>query len=165
MSIGAVFFQQFLWGPLLGYAPAVQHHDLICTCDCAHAVSDDKNRPVLDQAGKSGLDERLILHVKRSSCLIQKDDRCIFQKCPGDGDPLALTSGEHTAVFTDVGVPFVRKLFGKFIAAGKLRCGKDVLVCSFFPADTDILYDRIVKQSHILKDDREEGEQFFRICF
>ena len=74
-----------------------------CSVTLAHPVGDDQNRLAGEQAGEGFLNSALIFHVQAGGCLIQKDDRRIFQKRAGDGDPLALAAGEGGAVLAGPG--------------------------------------------------------------
>ena len=61
------------------------------------------------------MNKGFVLHVQGCGCLVQQDNRRIFEECPGNGNALALTAGQLTTVFPNVRVPLVRQLFGKFI--------------------------------------------------
>ena len=126
-------------------------------------MGDDQHGLVPDEPGKRGLNQRLVLHVQGRRGLVQKDDGRVFQKCPGDGNALALAAGKLAAVFSDAGVPALRQLFGKFVHVGQPRGRQDFLVGGVFVADADVFQDGVVKQGDILKDDGIQRKQRFRV--
>ena len=78
---------------------------------------------------------------------------------------MPLAAGKLAAVFADVGVPFIRQLFDKFVHIGE-PCRRDYLfVRSVLATDTDIFQNTVVKQRHVLEHDGVETHQFFRVDF
>ena len=93
---------------------------------------------------------------------IQQNDGRILQEGTGDGDALTLAAGKSTTILADVRVPFVRQLFGKFLAVCQLCRCKDLLVGGTFAPQTNVFQYRVVKQSHILKHDGIQAHELFR---
>ena len=104
MAEEAVLFHQFRRGSLLCHPALRENNDLVCRFHGAHPVGDDQNGLAGKQTGEGFLNSALIFHVQAGGCLIQKDDRRIFQKGAGDGDPLPLAAGEGGAVLADHGL-------------------------------------------------------------
>ena len=115
------------------------------------------------EPGKSLLNGSFVLHVQTGGGLVQQNDGRILQEGAGNGNALALAAGKGAAIFADVRVPLVRQLFGKFLAVCQLCRRKGLLVGGTFAPQTDILQDRIVKQSHILKHDGIQAHELFRV--
>ena len=86
-----------------------------------------------------------------------------LQESTGDGNALTLAAGKGAAILTDVGVPLVRQLFGKFLAVCQLCRRQNLLVGGTFAPQTDVFQDRVVKQGHILKDDGIQAHELFRV--
>ena len=87
-------FHQFRRSSLFCHPAVRENNDLIRSFHGAHPVGDDKDRLALEQAGEGFLNSALVFHVQAGGGLIQKDDRRIFQKRAGDGDPLPFSAGE-----------------------------------------------------------------------
>ena len=81
---------EFCGGAGFDNLTVLQDHNLVCIGDGAHAVGDDDDGLVLDQAGKRLLDKGFVLNIQRSGGLVHQDDGGILQEGPGDGDPLTL---------------------------------------------------------------------------
>ena len=163
MGEDTAFLQQLCGRTLLGYCTILEHHDLVRAGDSAHPVGDNEDGLVLNKSGKCLLNGCFVLHVQTGSGFIQQNDRRILQEGAGNGNALPLAAGQLAAVFTDVGIPTVRELFGEFVHIGEL-CRRDHLfVRGLLSANADIFQNAVIKQRYILKHDGIEAHQLFRI--
>ena len=105
-------------------------------------MRDNENRFILNQTRQCFLNRCFILDIQTGGGLVQQDDGCILQEGAGDGNALTLTAGKSAAVLTDVGIPLVRQLFGKFVAVCQLCRRKDLLVGGTLAPQTDVFEDR-----------------------
>ena len=126
-------------------------------------MSDNKNSLALKQVGKRALYLRFVFNVKRRCRLVKKHDRCVLQKCAGDGYALAFATGQLCAVFSDGRFVTARQLFDEFVAVRRLCRRKDFFVCCAVFSEADIFHYGIIKQHDILKYHRIIGEKDFGI--
>ena len=78
MGIQAALCQQILRRAFLCDTAIGQDDDFIRSRHGPHAVGDHKHCFVLDQAGESGLDQRLIFHIEGGCGFVQQNDGGIF---------------------------------------------------------------------------------------
>ena len=119
-SVKAALLHQLRWGALLRYMTVLQHYDMVSTGYGTHPVGDDQHCLALEQAGEGFLNSALILHIQAGGGFIQENDRCVFQKSTGDGDPLPLPAGEGGAVLADHRLVALGQPTDEFIALGGL---------------------------------------------
>ena len=107
----AALMQQLCRRSLFCYCSIFEHHNLICTGNRAHPVSDDEDGFVFNKPGQSLLNGSFVLHIQAGGGLVQQDDGRILQEGTGDRNALTLAAGKGAAVLADVGVSLVRQLF------------------------------------------------------
>src|SRR3990172_5690988 len=103
-GVEAIPVQQLAMRADLGNAAFFDHHDAIGMLDGGEAVGDDQGRAILHQRLQRRLHMALRVGVQRRSGLVQNQDRCILENCPGDRDALPLATREFDAVFADQGL-------------------------------------------------------------
>ena len=138
MAEEAALFHQFRRSTLFCHPALREDNNLVRRFHGAHPVGDDQNSLAGEEAGEGFLNSALIFHVQAGGCLIQKDDRRIFQKRAGDGNPLAFAAGEGGAVLADHGLIALGQFPDKFIAPGGSGGCDHFLVRSAPAAKTDI---------------------------
>lgn len=149
--IQAVFLHQLFVGAALRHNAAIQDDDLIGIFHSPHPVGDNEDGFALYQMGDCLLNFRLVVHVQGGSGLVQQNHRRVFQKCPGNGQTLALAAGKGGAILTDDGLVALRQLLDKVVAVGSFGGSDDVRIRGILAAYTNILHHGVVKQHHILK--------------
>ena len=108
VGLDTVLTVELVGSALLGDDAAREDDDLIRAGNGTHTVGNHQHRFILDQAGQRRLDQCLVLHVEACSCLVEQNDRRVFQERAGNRDALTFTAGELTPVFADVRIPPVR---------------------------------------------------------
>ena len=102
------------------------------------------------------VDERLGgRRVEVSSGLVEEQHRRIRQERTGDGEPLALATGETASVFADEGVEPVGKRVGPRVEAYAGECTPEVGVRSVRSGDEEIGADAGVEDVGVLAGERE----------
>lgn len=79
----------------------VQENDPISPDDGRQVVRDNKKGATGGKGRYRPLDRFLVFRIERRRGLVEDDDRCVLQDCPGDADPLALATGKSGAERTD----------------------------------------------------------------
>src|SRR5699024_8164183 len=77
--------------------PLIHHHKLICACHCIEPMSDHNQSLALYQFRNSLLNQTFILGIKVSCCLVENNNRGVFQHGSGDGNSLSLTPRQVAA--------------------------------------------------------------------
>ena len=77
--------------------PLIHHHKLIRSCHRIKSMSDHNQSLALYQFRNSLLNQTFILRVKVSCCLIENNNRGIFQHGSGDGNSLSFTPRQVAA--------------------------------------------------------------------
>ena len=106
---------------------------------------------IMSQCLDSSLQFVLILRVNAASCLVQNDNRRIFQHGAGDGNPLAFTAGKMGTGAADNGIIPLIQLADKSVTATLFCCLIHLRICGVRPAHADIFPDAAVKQVIILR--------------
>lgn len=101
---------------LLFHMAGIQNDDSVCTDDRGKSVGNHNYCPVLCEFYKGFLDQRLVLGIGKSRCLVQHYDRRILQNCTCQCHTLLLASGQVCAFGADHGINAVRQLFNNVIA-------------------------------------------------
>jgi hypothetical protein len=102
-----------------------------------------------------------VFGVGVGGCLVQNDDGCVFHHRAGDGDALALATGEVGARATDNRVETVFKTHDKFVAAALARHLFDFGIGCRRPPEPDVLTDGHVEQEVILRNVGDTAVVFF----
>ena len=151
--------RQLGMGSLLNEPPVVQHKDLIRLLDGRQPVRNGDDGLAARQLGERLLDQMLVFGVDAGGCLIQNDDRRIFQDRPGDGDALLFAAGQRAAALADDRVIAVRESQNKFVAAGLFRRLDHFLVGGVGLAEPYVAAHGVMKEIDILKHHGYIGQQ------
>src|SRR5262245_40417704 len=97
-------FEQFLMTAALRETPLFEDQDLIRMLNGRKALSDDERGPAFAKLAHGFLDEALGLRIDAGGRVVENEDAGIHQKCPGNGNALALATAERYAAFANDGV-------------------------------------------------------------
>ena len=92
--------------------------------------------------------------IQRRGGFIQNQNGGVFQNGTSDGDALPLTTGQHNAIFANLGVVAFRQFTNKFIGMGST--GRLLNFRSGFTGQRtvgNVVADRTVKQRNLLTND------------
>ena len=106
--------QQLIMTADFNNPPLVQYHHGIGFLDGCQTMRDDQRGPVGHQHFQRLLHFLLGLGIQRRGCLIQHQNRRVFQQCPGNRQTLTLTTGQQSAVLADRRIESQRQLLDKF---------------------------------------------------
>ena len=109
--------QQLLMGALLHYLAAIQHHDTVGMAHCTQAVGDDDDGAATADGLHVLLDDAFGLVIQGTGGLVEDQDARIGEQGAGDGDALALTTGEAGAMLAHLRVIPFRQLEDKLVGA------------------------------------------------
>ena len=126
-------------------------------------MGNNDNRLTCKQTGECLLYHGLVLHVQARRRLVQQHDGRIFEQRAGDRDALALTAGQLGAVLADHGVVALRHAAHKLVAVGGTRSRKHFLIGGITTPEADVSHHRVVKEQHVLEDDRVITQQYLGI--
>ena len=87
MGVDSVLLQQLFMGPPLGDPILCYDNDLVGISNRGESMGNRDGSPPLGELFKALLDPTLTLIVQGAGGLVAEQDRWIFQKHPGDGDP------------------------------------------------------------------------------
>ena len=129
-----------------------------------------QRQPVGDaDDGLAGRDGRKLLQdlvlglgVQGAGRLVQNQDRGVAEQRAGDGESLALATGEPAAALADDGVVAGRQRHDEVVEAGRLRGGHDLVVGRVELPHPDVVADGAIEEGRLLRDQREaaaEGRQ------
>ena len=121
-----------------------EHDDLICGHDGRQFVSDHEQCAFPGEFLHRTLHVCLVLGIERGRRLVEQNDRCAFEECARNGDPLPLSTGQCRPALTDTGVPTPRKPLDDF------RDARD-------PSHVDVFYVDNAGQVQVLSWDPDAG--------
>lgn len=159
----AAFRFEFCGGAGFDNLTILQHHNLVCIGDGAHAVGDDDDGLVLYEFRNALLNLGFVFDVEACGGFVKEHDRGVLEDGASDGNALAFAAGERVTVFADDGVVALRELLDKFIAVCKFCSSQNFFVCGVAFTDADVVADGGVEEHDILEDDREVLEECFGI--
>src|ERR1700726_524795 len=99
------------------------------------------NRAVFLQSIDNGLDVSFRARIQGSCRFIENNDRSVTNKGTGDGNSLALATGQTHPAFTDLRIVTIRQPHDKIVATGgpgsqlDFRPGRSRLRASDIPGD------------------------------
>ena len=113
-------------------------------------MGDDDGGPPLGKPFKGLLQFCLRHAVQRRGGLVQNQHRRIFQKDPGNGDPLLLSAGEQRPPLAHIGLQTVRHGLNIVIDLCQLRRSDDLLLGCLRLAAADVVQNTVSKQKYVL---------------
>lgn len=122
-------------------------------------MCDDDRGAILHEFLEWILQISLCLSIKGTGCLIEDEDRSILQECSSDRESLSLSSWELHSSFSDERIESVRKSRDEF---SDMRFFDDCIQSFsryFFLTEDDILTDRRIEETTILKYDSDISTQ------
>ena len=114
-------------------------------------MCDDDNCLTLHQLFKGFLNQEFILRVAERRCLIQHDDRRVFDNGPRNGNSLALAAREMDAFGADHRVIPVGQFGDKLVALSRFRRRNHLFLTGRRVAHTDIIQNALLEQENILE--------------
>ena len=136
-------------------ASLIEHADFIGILNCGKPVGDNQRGSALGQIVKRPLNSGLGHGIQRGSRFVQNQDGWIFQKNPGNGNPLLLSAGEQCAPFAHIGIEAMGHRHDVIIDLCLLSRFRNLLRGGVWLAVADVLEDGVREQEHILLDDAD----------
>ncbi len=143
--------------------PAVEQHDPIRQADGREAVRHDQGGPVLHEHAQPGVDPLFHLHVDGAGGVIEDEDGRVDQKGPGDGDALALPTGECVPAFADHGVVPLGQLSDESVGTGRRGGCDDLIVGGVGTPVRDVVADGDGEQEGLVEHHPDVGPQARRV--
>ena len=106
--------------------PFIDHEDHIGALNCGQPMGDHNSGLAFDQPVQSIENQFFRRRIQPRARLIQNQDRRIANNGPGDGDPLALASGERHAPLADNRVVPFRHLLDELVGIGQLGSAQNL---------------------------------------
>ena len=154
-------FEQFLVRAAAVDVAVLDDVELVGVLDGRKAVGDDDERLALHELCHGFLDDGFVFGVGVGGCFVQNDDGCVFHHRAGDGDALALATGEVGARAADNRVKPVFETHDKFVAAALARHLFDFGIRCRRPPEPNVLADRHIKEEIILRNVGDATVVFF----
>ena len=110
------------------YPAVLENQDEVRASHGVEVVGDDQGRLSGHGAIQGFLDLRLALDVEARHRLVQDQDGGVADDGPGDGYPLALSSGEGVAPLADDGLVPIFEVHDEVVGVGRYG-GLDNLLC------------------------------------
>ena len=126
-------------------------------------MGNNDNRLTCKQTGECLLYHGLILHIQACRRLVQQHDGRVFEQRAGDGDALALATGEFGAVLADHGVVALRHAVHELVAVGGTRGRKHFLIGGITTPEADVAHHGVVKEQHVLEHNGVVAQQHLGI--
>lgn len=122
-------------------------------------MCDDDGRAILHELFEWFLEKSFCLSIKGTSRLIEDEDRSILQKCSSDREALPLSSGELHSPLSDKRIESIRESRDEFSDMRFFDDFFESFFGYFFLTEDDILPDRRIEETIILKYDSDIGAQ------
>ena len=163
MGIEAAPGDQLRVTALLYHHAPVHHDDPVRVLHGGQAVGNDQGRPPGHGLGQGELDQTLVLGVQGAGGLVEQQDRGVAHQGPGNGDPLALPTGQGLAPLAQGLVEAVRQ--GRDEACRLRRLGGlfDLGPGRRLATEADIVQGRAGEQGGILRHQGHAGPYLRRI--
>src|ERR1035438_5008651 len=129
---------QGLVGAALHDAALFHHQNLLRAADGGEAMRDHEGGAPFHQVGETLLNGGLGFGIEAAGGLVENQDARIGENGAGDGDALALATGELDAALADDGVVLVVELFGELIDSGNSAGGQDLLLGGLGTGEADV---------------------------
>ena len=158
--IEAVAAQKIGMCALLGDAALIEHDQPIEPRDGREPMRNGDDGLLLDQGRERVLDRRLDFGIERRRCLVEHQDRRVFQNHAGNGNALTLAPGEFYAALADMRLiaasPFMILLRENEVVGLRAAGGFDDLgFARLGPAVSDVVADRAVQKRRVLRHDSD----------
>ena len=118
-------------------------------------MGDDERGAILHQPVERLLNDGLTLRIHVRGCLIEDQDRRIFQNGAGNREALPLPPGQFLSPLADNGVVARSEIEDEVVGIGRVGCGFDLLARGIRLAQQQVLGDGAVEQVGILRDQCE----------
>ena len=115
-------------------------------------MGDHKGCAALHKIGKAFLNQLLRFGIQTGSRLVENKNARISQDGAGDGDALALSTGQLHAPFANDGVISVFKTFREFVYTGDTTGAQDLFFRGVGTRKCYVLANSTVEQERILQD-------------
>ncbi|RKS09173.1 hypothetical protein DFP74_4903 [Nocardiopsis sp. Huas11] len=120
VAIGGTAVEKLLVRTLVDDTAVVREEDdVVGVADRVEAVGDDQVRAASAQRRQAGGHVSLILWIEGGRGLVQEQDRGPLEQRAGQGDALALPTGERGSPFADPGVPAVGQALDDLVDSGR----------------------------------------------
>ena len=114
--------------PIGDDSAVVEQDDPVGQADGGQPVGDDERRAAVHERAESAVDLLLDVHVNGARGVVEDEDRRVHEEGAGDRDPLALTTGEGVAAFSDHGVVALRQVLDELVGVGRPGGSLDLLL-------------------------------------
>ena len=94
---------------------------------------------------------RFIFRVHTCSCLIQDNDRRVFQHGSCNGNPLFFAAGKSSTTFSENRIITLRKGHDKIVTAGSFCGFHHFLMGGILFSEADVIFDGVIKKIYILE--------------
>ena len=94
---------------------AVYHDDLIGPHDRCQTMGDNEHCAPFNQVGERLLQHKLRFGIELGRGLVENQDRWVFEQGTGDGDALALPTGEFDPALADDALVAVEVVASRFV--------------------------------------------------
>ena len=142
-------------GAALDDAAVVENEDQVGVDDRGQPVRDRQRRAVLRDPLEFRLDRLLRLRVERGRGLVEDQDARILEHGARDRDPLLFAARELEAALAHRRFIALRRADDELVDLRQLRGGDDIVVRRAGAAVGDVVFDRVVEEHGILRDDAD----------
>lgn len=159
LGVDAVFGHQLRVCALFRDPTPFDDDDFVGVVDGREAVGDHDRCAALQQGVKGVLHKFFALGVEGRSRFVEDQDFGILEYGSGDAQALALTAREFGAPVADVGVVARRTLHDEVVGVGDFGRSDDLFVRRSPASHGDVVFDGVVEQHGILRNDAHVGTQ------
>lgn len=137
--------------------PLTEDEDGVCMADGGKTMGDDKAGPTDHEPFEGLVDQALTFGVESGSGFVEQEDFRISEDGAGDGDALALTTGELGAARTDEGFKAFWERRNEVEGIRLCGCGVDFFNCGTGFSVFDIFANAAAEEEDFLGDNRDLG--------
>ena len=145
---------------LFDQLPVVEDENLRGVADGGEAVDYHQHGFVLHQRRQRAHQERFVFGIGKGGGFVENQHRTVLQDGAGDGDALAFAAGKFAADIADAGLVALRHCHDEVVATCSAGGSFDFGVCGVSFAEADVVADGVVKEVHVLEDDRDLPHEF-----
>src|SRR5690606_15810226 len=143
---------QLLVGAEFSDPPVLEDDDQVGIANGREPVGDRNGGTVAGDPLERSLDRRFGLVVHRAGRFVEDQDRRVLEDGAGNGDALALTSGQLLSALADDGVVSVREPADELLGFGQPSGTNDVLVTGAPAPVNDVLANGTMEEEDVLTD-------------
>src|SRR4030042_609473 len=146
----------------LRHPTLLEDNDPIPSVGRSNSMGDQDVRLSPEELLQSVKDPLFRLDVYRGEPVIENEDRCIHQDCPGNGNTLSLSAGERDSLLADHGIHACWKfnhLIINLCNSGRLF---NLLKRGIGPSEGNIFLNRIGKEKGVLRDIANGYSQYLK---